>query len=128
MEIFDKISALVPTQNYGPKNVGLLGSTPKNPVSNNASNNKTTKVNEDEVLISQNAKNAIEKNSQKSTGSIVVNNNRISYSLSENNDLVIRIIDKDSKEVIRQIPPEEMVKVKAALQKVLEQSSKNIEV
>lgn len=128
MEIFNKISTLVSTQNYGPKNVGLLGSSPKNPVSNNASNNKTTKANEDIVLISQNAKNAVNKSSQKSSDSFVINNNRISYSLTENNDLVIRIIDKDTKEIIRQIPPEEMIKIKEALQKALEQSSENIEV
>ena len=74
------------------------------------------------VSISENAQNKANKDFVKPSGSIEINNNRIKYSLTKNNDLVIQIIDKKSNEVVRQIPPEEMIKIKEILAKVLEQN------
>ncbi len=81
--------------------------------------------NNDIVTISKEAKSVTENSNNKSSSPVILNNNRTSYSLTENNDLVIKIIDKNSNKVVRQIPQEEMIKIKQALLKALEQNSEN---
>lgn len=123
MDMFTQVSNLTPKQNFpetngvGPQQVNA----PKIQESSNASKNGSAKEIDDVVSISKNAVNMANKNSGKSSGSFEINNHRINYSLTENNDLVIKIIDKNSDEVIRQIPPEELVKIKEILAKILEQ-------
>ena len=123
MSIFAQVSGLTPKENNTTYNVRQQQT---NASKTKASHNTSTKYGSaseivDVVSISENAKKMIAKSYDKSSGSIEINNRRIKYSLTENNDLIIKIIDKKSDEVIRQIPPEEMVKIKEMLAKILEQ-------
>lgn len=123
MDMFAQVSNLTPKQNF-PETNGVgpqQANAPKVQKLSNASKSGSAKEIDDVVSISKNAANMANKNSGKSLGSFEINNHRINYSLTENNDLVIKIIDKDSNEVIRQIPPEELVKIKEILAKILEQ-------
>lgn len=52
--------------------------------------------------------------------SVSVINSRVSFSIDQGtNKVVIRVIDGDTNEVIRQIPPEEMLRVSARIKELL---------
>lgn len=126
----DPLSNVVPKQNYtGTSGVGQQKKNAfKTQSSDNTSQYGPAGEIDDVVLISENAQRKVSKDFVKSSGSIEISNNRIKYSLTKNNDLVIEIIDKKTNEVVRQIPPEELVKIKEILAKVLEQEIEEIEV
>lgn len=123
MDIFAEVSNSMPKQDYSGTNSvkPQQANAPKMQTSNNASKNGSVNKKVDVVSISKNAQNKASKDFVKSSGSIEINNHRVKYSLTKNNDLVIQIIDKKSNEVVRQIPPEEMVKIREILAKILEQ-------
>lgn len=52
--------------------------------------------------------------------SVLVVNSRVSFSIDRGtNKIIIRVIDGDTNEVIRQIPPEEMLRVSAHIKELL---------
>ena len=123
MEMFAPVSNLIAKQN-DPGTYGVRqqqANAPKMQAASNVSKNGSASIVDDVVSISEDAKKMASKDLVKLSGSIKINNNRIKYSLTNSNDLVITIIDKKSNEVVRQIPAEEMIKIKEMLSKVLEE-------
>ncbi len=124
MNTVSEMSNAMPKQNFnGTYGIGeQLAKTSKVEPSSNASKEGSATEIIDVVSISENAQNKASKDFIKSSGSIEVNNNRIKYSLTKSDDLVIQIVDKKSNEVVRQIPPEELIKIKEMVSKALEEN------
>lgn len=50
-----------------------------------------------------------------------VSKRSLHYYFNDNNDLAIKVIDKKTKKVIREIPPEEVQKLKTAIKSIMEE-------
>lgn len=107
-------SSKLKNANFKPK-----ATAPKNQVANTAYKADMPREIKEAVSISIEGKNAYKKNTGGNSGTININNHRVRYSLTENNDLIIEIIDKSTNQVKKQIPSEELLKIREALSEAL---------
>ena len=121
MEILSLASGVIPKQNFMGTRSTEARHDPKSSNSKNTFQSDPVEEAVDLVSISEKAESLVTEKTEKLGGSFEINNHRINYSLTENNDLVVKIIDRNSNEVVRQLPPEEMIKIKEAISDILKQ-------
>lgn len=75
-----------------------------------------------ENYIYDNSKNMTqkdEKNDKPTKSLSAITNRYLHYYLNDNKDLAIKVIDKETKKVVKEIPPEEEQKLKTAIEKII---------
>ncbi|MBI3813998.1 MAG: flagellar protein FlaG, partial [Nitrospinae bacterium] len=75
-----------------------------------------------ENYIYDNSKNMTqkdEKNDKPAKNLSAMTKRFLHYYINDNKDLAIKVIDKDTKKVVKEIPPEEVQKLKTAIEKII---------
>ena len=107
---------------------------PRKPAVNNESVKKASPTPpasgvEDTVTLSNQSKQVLSRpaqsenppeNNASSTDPITSDNKKL-LSVTENNDIVLKVIDKKTQEVVKQIPSEEQLKLKDAIRNVVDE-------
>ncbi len=99
-------------------------------------NDSPTEEINDEVTLSSEAQKALKQTNSKETapkiesedGTSSVTSIKSERTLTEDNELIVKVIDPNTQEVIRQIPGEDALRLKEAIRSIIEQGKADIEI
>ncbi len=102
----------------------------------NSVNNSLAAEIHDEVTLSSEAQKSLKQaNSEKATPKVEsedstspVTTLKRERTLTEDNELIVKVIDPNTQEVIRQIPGEDVLRLKEAIRSIIEQGQADIEI